>query len=160
MGIIRNNIPQQGVVLGFNGEYRWLSNFYPVKILYEGFSYPSVEHAYVAAKTIDPNKRRLISNMTAGYAKKYGRQIQIRDDWDDVKSEIMFGLLAEKFSQKKFINLLLSTNNMYLEETNTWGDTYWGVCNGVGENQLGKMLMNIRSTLQEMMVQSNSLLKE
>ena len=157
---MRNNIPQQDVVLGFNGEYRWLSNFYPVKILYEGVSYPSVEHAYVAAKTIDPNKRRLISNMTAGYAKKYGRQIQIRDDWDDVKSDIMFGLLAEKFSQKKFIELLLSTNNMYLEETNTWGDTYWGVCNGVGENQLGKMLMNIRSALQEMMVQSNGLLKE
>lgn len=159
MGTMRNNTQQQKI-LGFNGEYRWLSNFYPVKISYEGDLYPSVEHAYVAAKTTNPNQRRLIPNMTAGYAKKYGRQIQIRDDWDVVKSDIMFGLLAEKFSQKKFIELLLSTNNMYLEETNTWGDTYWGVCNGVGENRLGKMLMEIRCTLQEMMVQSNGLLKE
>lgn len=43
----------------------------------------------------------------------------------------------------------MRTGESILIEKNTWGDTYFGVCNGVGENNLGKDLMSIRYRLLE-----------
>jgi predicted NAD-dependent protein-ADP-ribosyltransferase YbiA (DUF1768 family) len=59
----------------------------------------------------------------------------------------MRDLLIQKFSQDPFKAALLATGDAYLEETNHWGDVYWGVCNGVGQNRLGHALMEIRADL-------------
>ena len=45
--------------------------------------------------------------------------------------------------------MLIQTGDSVLIEGNTWGDRVWGVCNGVGENRLGRILMKIRSELNQ-----------
>lgn len=133
---------------GFHGTYRFLSNFYPVEVSFAGNVYPSVEHAYQAAKTLDEDARKLISKLkTAGQAKRYGRRVKMRPDWDHVKLNIMKELLKQKFDRDlnpDLWMLLSKTGKRKLVEGNTWHDTYWGVCNGIGANHLGRLLMEIR----------------
>lgn len=134
----------------FDGEYRFLSNFYNIGILYEGLLYPSVEHAYQAAKTLSHTQRVVVLNMvTPGRAKRMGQQLILREDWEDVKLSVMETLLREKFRQAYLKSQLLKTFPAELEEGNTWGDRYWGVCGGVGENHLGRLLMKIRKELKD-----------
>lgn len=135
---------------GFHGEHRFLSNFVPVTVELDGLQLPSVEHAYVAAKTLDARTREAIATMpTAGQVKRFGRSLELRADWDDVKIDVMRELLIQKFAQEPFKTQLLGTGLCYLEETNTWGDVFWGVCKGVGTNHLGLLLMEIRDGLKE-----------
>lgn len=139
----------------FTGDNRFLSNFYECYVSFEGLTYRSVEHAYVAAKTTDPILRLGIQGIdTAGKVKQFGRTIEIRHDWDNVKLAVMETLLREKFAQNYFKNLLLKTDLQELVEGNSWHDRFWGVCrcgtcNNKGENNLGKLLMKIRTELQE-----------
>ncbi|MHA1751693.1 MAG: NADAR family protein [Candidatus Helarchaeota archaeon] len=137
------------IIKRFSGKYSFLSNFYPCKIIYENICYPSVEHAYQASKTLDINLRKEIaSQKTPALAKKLGRAIKLRSDWDRVKLSIMETLVRLKFTtneelKKKIIEL----ENCILIEGNTWGDTFWGVYNGNGKNHLGKILMKVRDDL-------------
>jgi ribA/ribD-fused uncharacterized protein len=129
----------------FSGDYRWLSNFYPCLIEYEGKFYPSVEHAFQAAKTTDEHMRlRIGAAATPGRAKRLGRKVALRSDWDVVKLEVMATLVRIKFADPDLGKLLNDTGAAELIEGNTWGDTFWGVCRGVGENHLGKILMEVR----------------
>lgn len=129
----------------FSGEYSFLSNFHSVRIKYEGLIYPSVEHAYQASKTLVKSVRVKVREApTAGIAKKMGRRIELRDDWDKVKLEIMRSLLLKKFRVLELRSRLLGTVGEELVEGNNWGDRYWGVCGGKGENNLGKLLMEVR----------------
>lgn len=133
----------------FRGPYEFLSNFYPCKIMWEGIEYPSTEHAYQASKTLDENMRRVIAAAeTPRRAKRLGKSVSVRKDWDKVKLGIMEGILRVKFSQPLFKLKLLNTGDTLLEEGNTWGDTFWGVCNGIGENNLGILLMKIREEFE------------
>jgi len=135
---------------GFKGEFEFLSNFVPVRVVLSGVEYPSVEHAYQAAKSLDVNERLIIQKAKSpGQAKKLGRLITMRSDWEDVKEHIMRELLIQKFAQPQFMELLLATGDAYLEETNWWKDRYWGVCKGKGLNRLGYLLMEIRSYLKD-----------
>ena len=110
----------------------------------------SVENAYQSAKTLDETQRLLISNMTASESKKYSKNLVIREDWENIKYFIMFDLVFQKFYRNyDLMNKLLLTGDSYIEESNWWKDFYWGVCNGVGENKLGKILMQVRSILSE-----------
>ena len=133
----------------FEGPNRFLSNFWPCEVRYDGWAYPSVEHAYQAAKFTDPEKRAKIqAATTAQAAKKIGRTKGIRADWDDVKFGIMRDLLQQKFEQGSAnATQLLATGDEQLVEGNWWGDTYWGVCKGKGKNHLGNLLMQRRSFL-------------
>lgn len=136
------------IINSFKGQYSFLSNFYPVQVEIEGIVYPSVEHAYVAMKTMDIELRKQISLMeTAGKVKRMGRTLNIRSDWDHIKLPVMFGLLRLKFQKPELKLLLISTGDSHLEEGNWWGDTFWGVCKGVGENNLGKLLMRVRQEI-------------
>ncbi len=129
----------------FDGPHRFLSNFWPCSIVYDGVEYPSVEHAYQAAKTTDIEKRLAISKLaTAAAAKKAGRNVALREDWEQVKLAVMTELVSLKFIYPDLLQQLLDTDNAELIEGNWWGDTYWGVCDGKGENHLGKILMKIR----------------
>jgi ribA/ribD-fused uncharacterized protein len=133
----------------FKGEYRFLSNFYNCSVLWEGILYPSAEHAYQASKTLDPEIRANIAMMTAEGSKKYGKSlINYRPDWDHIKFEIMKEILRKKFKASFLSRWLIETENEELVEINTWGDTVWGVCNGIGENRLGKILMKIRMEIK------------
>lgn len=129
------------MITSFTGEYHFLSNFYP-------WLGSSVEHQYQAAKTLDiTEKTNILNAHSAGAAKRMGRRCKIRTDWDSIKLDIMFELLKQKFSNQDLKEKLLATEDEYLEEGNYWNDTYWGVCNGVGENHLGKLLMKLRGIL-------------
>lgn len=137
-------------ILGFNGEFEFMSNFVPCRVTYEGRVYPSTEHAYQAAKSLLDSDRAMIQlAKTAGQSKKLGNLVVLRPDWDEVKEQVMMELLIQKFSQPKFMELLLATGDRYLEETNWWKDRYWGVCEGRGLNRLGHLLMKIRTILQD-----------
>lgn len=133
----------------FKGEYRWLSNFWPCSVAFEGVEYPSVEHAFVAAKTTKESTRKVIKNLkTAAEAKRLGRSLKLRDDWDSIKLSIMKELIAYKFTKNYVLkDKLMETDKAQLIEGNTWNDTYWGVCNGIGYNHLGKILMSTREIL-------------
>lgn len=135
----------------FDGEYAFLSNFYPSSITDEDYiTYPTVEHYFQAMKTLDTGVRFYIAiQATPGQAKRLGRRLDLRPDWEFIKDSIMEKALRMKFSNPKLRKALLNTGDEYLEEGNTWGDQYWGVCNGVGKNKLGKLLMKIRQEIKE-----------
>jgi ribA/ribD-fused uncharacterized protein len=133
----------------FRGEWTRLSNYSLVSVWFDGHIYPSVEHAYQAAKTLNENERQKIRNLaTPNMAKKAGRQVVLRHDWELIKIPIMRQLLIEKFSQKPERDILISTGNEELVEGNWWGDTFWGMCNGKGQNNLGLLLMGIRELIR------------
>ena len=133
----------------FRGKYKFLSNLYPINVEYEGSDYPSVEHAYVAAKTLDPVIREQVASIQSpGEAKKIGHSLTLRPDWNEVRLGIMEKLLRKKFSYEHPARLLLETGDAELIESNTWQDIFWGQCNGAGENHLSRLLMKIRGELK------------
>lgn len=137
------------IIDSFEGEYRFLSNFYPSPIIGpRDLPCATVEHAFQAAKAmLFLDAQWIAAAPTPSQAKKRGRQLKtIRPDWDDVRVAFMTTFLLKKFSDPKLRQRLLDTGNATLIEGNWWGDTYWGVCKGVGKNNLGRLLMSIRST--------------
>jgi ribA/ribD-fused uncharacterized protein len=138
-------------IFGFGKpETRWLSNFYPCSFEYQDIIYPSSEHAYQAAKCKNLEDRFIISRLpTSSKAKRHGQKVELRSDWDLLKRNVMKEILREKFKLPGLKDALLATDDGYLEETNWWGDTYWGVCNGKGQNNLGLILMEIREELRD-----------
>lgn len=135
-------------IVEFGGDYQFLSNFEPCRVTYDGEIYSTVEHAYQAAKTLDTQQREVIRDCeTASKAKRFGQRVLMRDDWEKIKLGVMKELLEQKFSKEPYKSKLLGTGTMDIEEGNWWGDTFWGVCEGKGDNHLGKMLMQIREEL-------------
>lgn len=135
-------------IAGFSGGYRFLSNFY---VEPDG---TFVEYEYQRAKCASWSDREEFDKLmatgkfTPKMAKALGKKVAIRPDWDDVKVNIMLFYVAKKFKDHDDLRIRLEmTGDAYLEETNTWGDTYWGVCNGKGQNMLGAILMQVRSEL-------------
>lgn len=133
-------------IYGFFDKNHFLSNFHPSPVTLDGELYPTVEHAYQAAKTFDPAERERIRTAPhPGQAKKLGRRVSLRADWDSAKIAVMLKLLRQKFADVDLRAKLMDTKDLYLEETNYWNDRYWGCCpQGNGKNMLGKMLMYIR----------------
>ena len=134
----------------FRDEFGFLSNFYPASIVYNGIRYRSSEVAFQAAKSDDKNEHMRFSYMDSRTSKKEGRLLECRGDWDVVKKDIMYDILYCKFTQHHGLKeRLLMTEDAELVEGNTWNDTFWGVCDGVGENHLGKILMKIRQKVKQ-----------
>jgi ribA/ribD-fused uncharacterized protein len=137
------------VIEGFREQWAALSNFAPVVVWLEGRPYPTVEHAYQAAKTVDVSERaRIRLAPTPGKAKRIGATLTLRPDWDRARLEVMRRLLVQKFDQARFAEVLFSTGDAQLIEGNDWGDVFWGVCRGEGKNYLGLMLMDIRHEIR------------
>lgn len=133
-------------------EYDFLSNFFSAQIEMDGKQYPSVEHAYQAAKTLNDEEREVIRTApTAGKARRLGKQITPRGDWNDVRLAIMYNLLWQKFEKEPFRSWLTNTGNAAIIEGNCWHDKFWGMDDSTwtGENHLGKLLMSIRGVLNE-----------
>jgi ribA/ribD-fused uncharacterized protein len=138
----------------FDGDKAFLSNFYLSTIAFEGDVYPTVEHAFQAAKTSDVGERASVRDAGApGQAKRRGRKVTLRADWEEVKNDIMLGILRIKFRDPGLRALLLATGDAELVEGNWWHDRYWGQCDcarckGQGRNILGNLLMQVRSELR------------
>ncbi len=140
----------------FIRDLAFLSNYHHAPLEWEGQQYPTLEHAYQAAKTLDPLERQRIADAPKpGKAKRLGRKLSLRADWERVKLDIMLELLRLKFSSRALAALLLATGDEELAELNHWHDTFWGVCvgchrgcEGVGENHLGRLLMQLRDELR------------
>lgn len=129
----------------FDGPHSFLSNFYPSPVLYDGIRFPTSEHAFQAAKSLNMGVRRQISMLPSpADAKRFGRNIHLRPGWDRLRLAVMEDILREKFSSPSMRRNLMSTGTHELVEGNWWNDTFWGVCNGKGENHLGKILMKLR----------------
>lgn len=134
----------------FRGEFAFLSNFHPSVIYVNGLRYATVEHAFHAAKAIDPEHHELIRCApTPGEAKKLGKMIAIRLDWDEVRVDMMRTLIQKKFENPFLRPLLLATGDAELIEKNHWHDNFWGVYKGEGHNWLGKILMEVRAQIQK-----------
>lgn len=133
----------------FREEYYFLSNFYHVDVEYDGIVYKNSEAAFQAQKVLDDDEKLLFSDLYPREAKELGRKVKLRKDWNDVKDNYMYEICKAKFTQHEDLaEKLLETGDEELVEGNTWNDTYWGVCNGKGKNQLGKTLMRIREELK------------
>jgi hypothetical protein len=123
----------------------YLSNFYESKVVYKKLAYRNAEAAFQAMKARNPEDRVKFVDLTGAEAKALGRGIPMREDWDDVKLSVMYEVVGAKFAQNPEIaKLLVDTNDEVIIEGNTWGDTFWGMCNGKGSNHLGIILMAIR----------------
>ena len=133
----------------FFGAHRFLSNFWQTQFVSDNIVWESSEHAYVAAKTLDRDLRIKISKMDGkGQVKRFGRTIELRSDWEQVKVDMMYEIVHAKFHQNSNLRQkLLNTGDAILEEGNTWGDRVWGISppnSGNGRNELGKILMQVR----------------
>lgn len=133
----------------FTGQFSFLSNFYETPIAFEGVEWRTVEHAYQAMKTLNMEERERIRQAeTPGKAKRLGKTITLRSDWESIKVDVMLDLLRLKFSNPELKEKLLATGHAQLIEGNTWGDTFWGVDRKRGgKNTLGKLLMLVRTEL-------------
>ena len=132
----------------FVGSYSFLNNFFSSTIYVKGISYPTVEHAYQSHKTLDDNASEIIRNAKDPMiAKKLGRSIVIRSDWDDIKIDLMRTFIKLKFENPILREMLISTQDLELVQTNQWNDKFWGVCKGIGDNWLGKILMEVRDEI-------------
>lgn len=135
------------IINAFRKEYFFLSNFYKCNVTYNGITYNSSEAAFQAQKC--PARARKFSKLDASDAKAMGRHVTLRRDWESVKDNVMYEIVKAKFTQNENLKeRLLATDDSELVEGNDWNDKYWGVCNGVGKNMLGKILMRVRMELK------------
>jgi ribA/ribD-fused uncharacterized protein len=146
------NNPRHSDVSEFSGNFAFLSNFFPSPMNISGANWATVEHFYQACKTLDPIQAEVIREAeTPGRAKRYGGNLQLRADWDQIKLQVMEFIVEQKFLQNpQLMERLKNTGNATLVEGNCWHDNFWGDCscarcrNKPGQNQLGKILMSVR----------------
>ena len=135
------------MINAFRGTYSFLSNMFTASVTYNGITYSNTEAAFQAQKC--PQLAASFATLTGGEAKKMGRKVPMRPDWNSVKDQVMYEIVSAKFSQHPALKAkLLATGDQELVEGNTWRDYYWGVCNGQGQNKLGQILMRVRSELR------------
>lgn len=133
------------MINNFRGKYEFLSSSYPAEITIDSITYPTSKHAFQAMKVMDRGIQMAISKAPepedAGrmgserYMEKHG--IKIREDWDDVLQVIMMRSITYlKFCKHpNLLKQLIETGNEKLVD-------------GLGENCLGKILMEIRESLE------------
>lgn len=142
---LKNTIP---LINSFTGEYFFLSNYYECEVMIAPYgTFQSSEAAYQAMKC--PERANEFFKLSPDKAKKLGKKVPLRADWEQVKDAVMTKVLCAKFSQHKdLMEKLVCTGDALLIEGNTWGDKYWGQVDGEGENKLGKTLMTLREVIK------------
>lgn len=143
------------MIVEFDGDYAFLSNFYPSTIYHDGITYPTNEHFFQAMKTLDISERKAIAAAeTPGLAKRMGRNVKLRSDWEKIKVDVMRLGLILKFTDAELAEKLIATGDEELVEGNWWHDNTWGNCHCTacsrkgGRNLLGMLLMELRTNLQ------------
>ena len=132
----------------FKDEYGFLSNFYPCKVTTPLGTFQCSEAAYMAEKCASPLLVEKFFNLKGAQAKKLGSQVPLRDGWNDMRIEKMEMVLRAKFSDPELFSRLKAVTGI-IQEDNMWNDTFWGVCKGVGQNNLGKLLMKLRDERED-----------
>ena len=133
----------------FEGEFDFLSNFSLHAVEYDGTVWPTAEHAFQAAKTNNEEQKVAIWNaLTPGHAKKMGKKVTLRHDWEEKKIDVMLQIVRSKFTNEELKQKLLATGDTKLVEGNYWNDRFWGVCQGEGQNHLGRILMQVREEIR------------
>ena len=147
------NLENNKVIGFFNKENRFLSNFYPSIVYYDNFRCPDVETAYQIAKTVDHAERlAILHTKSPAEAKRLGQKVTLRSDWIRMKLPVMQGLNIQKYMIPELAEKLLNTFGSELEEGNYWHDNFFGICHcdkcgSIGQNKLGKLLMDIRENI-------------
>lgn len=139
----------------FEGACAFLSNFYMHTFELCNVEMKSGEHAFQAMKCVDETEcHNILDASTPGIAKKIGRSVFLRSDWEEVKDEVMLKVVRAKFTGDTMIfRQLQLTGTQMLVEGNRWHDNYWGdcycaKCEGIdGQNVLGTIIMQVRSEL-------------
>lgn len=156
------------MIHGFDNKYSFLSNFYACSIDFDGLAlYPTAEHAFQAAKSLDTKIREwIVSAPTSGEAKRRGQSIKLRPDWEEVKDEVMLFIVREKFKNEDMRTRLLATIGEGYDgfcEDNWWHDNYWGNCTCPkcqeieGQNKLGKILMQVANEIINEICEKNKI---
>ena len=147
---LKRKMKRKRAIKRFTGKRAFLSNFHLSPTSRHDLLYPSIEHAFQAAKTFDSEEHEAIRFApSAREAKKLGRKCSLREDWQDVRLELMQELIKAKFEINPDLSQrLLETGVGELVEGNNWNDTFWGVCKGEGLNHLGRVLMEVREGLR------------
>jgi ribA/ribD-fused uncharacterized protein len=142
----------------FDGEYAFLSNFFEHTILpgvgptdpFVG-PWPTAEHLFQAFKCKYRDDIEPIRDATTPkIAKRLGRRVELRPDWEDIKVNVMRSVLFHKFHGRGsdiLSDWLKATYPKELIEGNNWGDRFWGQVRGQGTNMLGELLMERRAVL-------------
>ena len=134
-------------ISSFRGQYFFLSNYFTAPVTYQGITFQNNEAAFHAMKC--PSMAAQFATLPPDQAKRLGRTVQLRGDWESVKEQIMYEICLAKFTQNKDLGrMLVATGDAELIEGNTWNDKCWGVCDGEGENKLGKILMRVREEVR------------
>ncbi len=137
------------IINSFRDKNYFLSNFYEAPIEYDGILYQNNEAAFQAQKCVNKVDRQRFANLNPTEARNLGRKIPLRKDWEQVKISLMREIVQAKFEQNPQLReMLMATDDAYLEEDNTWGDRIWGTVNGIGANNLGRILMEVREELR------------
>ena len=138
------------IINEFRNDYFFLSNFYEAPVTWEGMTYGSNEAAFQGAKVLTREEREAFISLSPLKARHLGRQVQLRPDWEEVKTQVMTEIVRAKFTQHPGLAArLIATGDAQLIEGTTWHDTCWGVdlSTGKGENRLGQILMQVRAEL-------------
>lgn len=144
---IQRKIAMQNKITSFTGKYEFLSNSYNSSFMFDGLPYFNAEAAFQAQKTTDQVIRLRFTDMMAYEAKRKGKSIQIRPGWKNIMDDVMYRVCKAKFTESELADKLRSTNGCELVYGNDCNDYYWGCCNGVGRNKLGRILMRIREEI-------------
>jgi len=137
------------IINSFRDKYSFLSNFFPAPTVYEGLLYQCSEGAYQAAKNMDLIDRIKFVSLNGAQSKKLGKSVKLRTDWNKIRIGIMCSIVLDKFERNPNLReLLVNTGDATLIEGNYWHDTFWGVCDGIGANHLGIILMDVRELLK------------
>lgn len=137
-----------------NDEYGCFSNFAHYNFLLDGKIWMTSEHYFQAQKFLGTKYEeiiRLMDNPMKAAEMGRNRDLPLREDWEQVKDNIMRKAVYAKFTQNKDIrNVLISTGKEpIIEKTNN--DYYWGCGeDGSGKNMLGIILMEVREKLSSL----------
>jgi ribA/ribD-fused uncharacterized protein len=141
-------------IVRFEDNFFWLSNFYEVPVKLGNLTFGSTEAAfqgakYKAALVGQKEQFEFLQDMikaTPSQSKKLGKRLLIDvDKWESIKVRCMREVVKAKFDQHDYLRLkLIETGAALLVEGNTWGDKFWGRCDGKGMNVLGSILMELR----------------
>lgn len=158
---LREYLRSESVVVHKTKEsFGGLSNMaagFPLRI--NGFRVPTSEALYQACRFphLPDVQREIIAQHSPMTAKMKGKPHRkaTRSDWDNVRHRVMRWCLRVKLAQhyKEFGRLLLATKEKPIVEQSR-KDEYWGAIlmrDGetlVGENVLGRLLMEIREALK------------
>jgi ribA/ribD-fused uncharacterized protein len=136
-------------IIGFRGRYFFLSNFFSRRVIIDDFVFKNNEAAFQSHKPENIKLREFFCWLEPSEAKKAGKKVKLRKDWESIKEEVMYKVVLAKFTQNFDLrNRLLMTGDMKLIEENNWGDTTWGTVDGEGKNLLGNILMRVRKEIR------------